>query len=160
LIAIVSDSHDNTGVVKKAVKLLKQLSPSLVIHCGDVMSPSTLELFEDLPLKLVFGNCDYDPDALCECALRLGLATPQHSLELDIEGKRAFITHGDNAALISHVLASQSFDYLFHGHLHEQRDERDGRTRIINPGALYRAEAFSIATLDIARDMLEFHEVI
>jgi predicted phosphodiesterase len=28
----------------------------------------------------------------------------------------------------------QRYDYLLHGHTHVRRDERAGRTRIINPG--------------------------
>ena len=42
---------------------------------------------------------------------------------------------------------------------HLRRDERVGRTRIINPGALHRAKQYTVATLDLSCDKLEFHVV-
>jgi predicted phosphodiesterase len=54
------------------------------------------------------------------------------------------------------ALESQSFDYLLHGHTHVKRDERVGRTRVINPGALHRAREKTVAVLDTATDMLTF----
>jgi predicted phosphodiesterase len=50
-------------------------------------------------------------------------------------------------------------DYLLHGHSHEVRDERVGRTRIINPGALCRAARYTAAILDPDADALEVLEV-
>jgi predicted phosphodiesterase len=46
-------------------------------------------------------------------------------------------------------------DYLLHGHTHELRDERIGRTRMINPGALFRAARYTAALLDPRADRLE-----
>jgi predicted phosphodiesterase len=54
------------------------------------------------------------------------------------------------------ALESQRFDYLLHGHSHLTRDERVGRTRIINPGALHRAREKTVALLDTATDALKF----
>jgi predicted phosphodiesterase len=46
-----------------------------------------------------------------------------------------------------------------HGHTHERRDERRGGTRIVNPGALHRAPAFTVAVLVPSEDRLDFLEV-
>ena len=40
-----------------------------------------------------------------------------------------------------------------------RRDERFGKTRIINPGALHRASEKTVALLDLATDQLEFIRV-
>jgi predicted phosphodiesterase len=42
------------------------------------------------------------------------------------------------------------------GHSHVPSEQRSGRVRIINPGALYRAATKTVALLDLARDRLEF----
>ena len=50
-------------------------------------------------------------------------------------------------------------DYLLHGHTHETRDERVGRTRVVNPGALSRAARYTCALLDPRSDALRFLEI-
>jgi predicted phosphodiesterase len=45
-------------------------------------------------------------------------------------------------------------DFLLHGHTHEVRDERVGSTRIINPGALFRARRYTAALLTPATGAL------
>jgi predicted phosphodiesterase len=54
------------------------------------------------------------------------------------------------------LLAAQEHDYLLHGHTHVRRDERVGKTRVINPGALHRAAEKTVALLDLAADRLEY----
>ena len=49
--------------------------------------------------------------------------------------------------------------YLCHGHTHARADGRQGPTRVINPGALFRATVYSVAVLDPETDQLHFHEV-
>ena len=39
------------------------------------------------------------------------------------------------------------------------RDERIGRTRVINPGALQRARRYTVALLDTEMDALELFEL-
>jgi hypothetical protein len=38
-------------------------------------------------------------------------------------------------------------------------DRRNGRVRVINPGALYRASPKTVATLDLKADELRYHIV-
>ena len=40
-----------------------------------------------------------------------------------------------------------------------KRDSKIGKTRIINPGALYNARPYTIAVLDVKNDKLEFIEI-
>jgi hypothetical protein len=50
----------------------------------------------------------------------------------------------------------QMYDYLFHGHTHVVRDDRIGKLRIINPGALYRASRKTVALLNLTDDRLQY----
>ena len=61
---------------------------------------------------------------------------------------------------MAHVLNAQEHDYLLHGHTHVRRDERVGKVRIINPGALHRAREKTVAVLDTDTDRLTFVRVV
>ena len=45
------------------------------------------------------------------------------------------------------------------GHTHTKKDKKTGKTRVINPGALFRIYPYTIALLDAENDKLEFIEV-
>lgn len=55
--------------------------------------------------------------------------------------------------------ASVPIHYLLHGHTHLRRDDRVGHTRIVNPGALYRAKVKTCALINLATDDLTFIEL-
>ncbi len=57
-ICIVSDSHDHRDHLAAAVAEAKSLGAQTVIHCGDLVAPSTLHAIIPLglPIHLVHGN--------------------------------------------------------------------------------------------------------
>ena len=57
------------------------------------------------------------------------------------------------------LLSEQRHDYLLQGHTHVKQDLRVGKMRIINSGALHRANPRTVALLDTATDSLEFLEI-
>ena len=58
---------------------------------------------------------------------------------------------------IQERIEAQDYDYVLCGHTHVRRDERIGKTHIINPGALsYRTVTPGFAFLDVENDRLEF----
>ena len=63
------------------------------------------------------------------------------------------------SALKRRLLSEQRHDYLLQGHTHVKQDIRVGRMRIINPGALHRANPKTVALLDTAADAVEFLEI-
>ncbi len=158
-IVVLSDTHDNTEIVQKALLQIQTLDFVKVLHCGDVTTPETLRLFEGLPLEIVFGNCDYDTASLQDTAKELGLAPFDYTKELNIAGKRIAFMHGDNQSTLSHIIYSGSFDYVFHGHIHQKKDILVENTRVICPGALQRAVPYSFAYFNLETDTLEYHEV-
>jgi putative phosphoesterase len=155
LIGILSDTHDRFDMMRRAIELLQERGAGFFIHCGDVGSPNMLDLLAGLPSAFVFGNTDWDRPALQRSARQLGIECLGGGGELTIDEKRLFVTHGDDFALKQRILSAQNHDYLLQGHTHVLADERIGRTRLINPGALHRASRKTVALLDPSADRLE-----
>jgi putative phosphoesterase len=159
LIGILSDTHDRTEAMSAAVQLLHSRGAEYFIHCGDVGSPAVLDYLAGHKACFVYGNCDWD---------RLGLQRYAKSIEIDcfgafgdlaLDGKKLALIHGDDPALKRRLLSEQQHDYLLQGHTHVKQDLRVGKMRIINPGALHRANPKTVALLDTATDSLEFLEI-
>jgi putative phosphoesterase len=156
LVGILSDTHDRVEATHVAVALLRGGGAEFFIHCGDVGSELVLDALAGLPSAFVFGNCDWDRRGIERYAAQIHVSCLGQSGELDLGGKIFFVTHGDDARALKQGLDSQRFDYVLHGHTHVRRDERIGKTRVINPGALHRAKEKTVAIVDTARDALTF----
>jgi hypothetical protein len=159
LVGILSDSHGRAGPVRRAMAVFDELGVQHMIHCGDVGGP---EVFDELlarPLTFVWGNTDEVSRSLLAYVSGLGLTPPTETpTRVTLEGKAFAVFHGHEPGFASSV-AHPDVDYLLHGHTHTTRDERNGRTRVINPGALHRARPKTVATLDTNTDRLTFHEI-
>jgi putative phosphoesterase len=158
-IGILSDTHDRAAAMKAAVELLVASGAEFFIHCGDVGSERILDYLAGLPSAFVWGNNDFDRAELERYAKKLGIACHGTLADLELGGKRFAVIHGDDFRLRQRILAEQQHDYLLQGHTHIRMDQRVGRIRCINPGALYRAAEKTVATLDTVTDRLEFHVV-
>jgi putative phosphoesterase len=159
IIGILSDTHDRTEPMAAAVQLLQSRGAEYFIHCGDVGSPAVLDFLAGQSAAFVWGNCDWD---------RLGLQRYAQSIEIDclgafgeleLDGKKIALIHGDDPALKRRLMTEQKHDYLLQGHTHIRQDLRVGRMRLINPGALHRANPKTVALLDTAADAVEFLEI-
>ena len=156
IVGILSDTHDRVDAARAAIKLLREHGAAYLIHCGDVGSEQILDVLADLPAAFVFGNTDYDLRGLQRYALDLNITCLAAGGHLELGGKLFHIEHGDDPRTMRRALDGQTFDYLLHGHTHLQRDERIGKTRIINSGALHRARERTVAVLDTETDTLKF----
>lgn len=160
LIGILSDTHDQVEITKAAVALLKNQGAEFFIHCGDVGSEQILDQLAGLQAGFVFGNTDWDTDGLSRYAAHIGVACHNHFADLTLDGKRFAVLHGDDSTLRERILIAQNHDYLLQGHTHVRMADRVGKTRLINPGALYRTRHKTVATLDTTTDTLTFLEVV
>jgi putative phosphoesterase len=159
IVGILSDTHDHVPSTQAGVELLRQGGAEYVVHCGDVGSELVLEVLAGVPAAFVFGNNDVDRRKLERFAGHLGISCLGLAGELDLGGKLFHVQHGDDARAMRTAQQGQRYDYLLHGHTHVRRDDRAGRTRIINPGALYRprgGQGKSVALLDTETDRLTF----
>jgi putative phosphoesterase len=156
IVGILSDTHDRVDAARAAIKLLQAHGAEYFIHCGDVGANQILDLLAGLPAAFVFGNTDWDLDGLRRSARDLNITCLGRGGNLELDGKLFHIEHGDDPRAMRRALEAQTFDYLLHGHTHVQRDERIGKTRVINPGALHRAREKTVAVLNTATDALKF----
>jgi uncharacterized protein len=153
LIGIISDTHDNLPLIEKAVKYLNNAKVDLVLHAGDYTSPFVIAKFKALNCKLigVFGNNDGDHELLkkrfaetqnCEIHGRFA--------EINAEGFKIALLHGDETELLNALLNRDCFDALVYGHLHATAERKSGKMLIVSPGELcaYLTGKSTIATID------------
>lgn len=141
----------------------------VLIHLGDVGTVEVIDALlaihpvtgQPVETHVVFGNTDWDARALGDYATELGIRIHDPMGEIEVDGCRVAFTHGHLDLIISQATKSQP-DFLLHGHTHRISDTRQGHTRIINPGALFRANKYTVATLSPASgtfDVLELNGV-
>jgi len=159
LLALISDTHDQTEPLKLALELLKPFNPGFYIHCGDVGGEEIIDLLAGLPCALVWGNTDWERDSLKRYAQDLHIDVCDNLCQLNLDGKHIAVTHGDDMSIIQKIMRDEKFDYLFTGHTHIPHDRRNGKLRWINPGALHRARPKTCATLDLQSDQLQLIEL-
>jgi putative phosphoesterase len=162
-VGLLSDSHGRADTTERAVALLLQQGAELLVHLGDVGTPEVLEALvaappgsrQPVPAQVVFGNTDRDPAELERYAGHLGLTVAHPMGQLMLDGHTLAFCHGHEPRRMNEAL-DQSVAYLCHGHTHRATDQRRGPTRVINPGALYRARQYTVALLDAGADRLSF----
>jgi hypothetical protein len=154
-IAIVSDTHSKHATVHAALDEIARRGASLIVHCGDIADAETARLFP-AHSHFVLGNCDKFESAAIERAVADTGATLQQPFgHIEVEGMLIAFIHGDDGQLLRDLERSDAFDYLFYGHTHQAKEHRTGKTRVINPGALYRAAVKTFAILDVATGEIE-----
>ena len=159
LLGILSDTHGRADAMGEGMRLLRAAGAAYFVHCGDVGSEAVLDHLAGEPAAFVFGNNDWDRAGLRRYAEALGVRCLGAHDTLDLAGKRVAVTHGDDGALVSRILSADRPDYLLVGHSHVPGEQRVGNTRVINPGALYRAKVKTVALLDLSSDELRWIEV-
>ena len=157
-IGIIADTHDRVARAARAVELLVAEGAEVLVHCGDLTGPEVVRTCGRLPGYFVFGNNDFDEDAIRRAIAVVGGECLGHAGEIELGGRRIAVTHGDSEARMRRLLA-RGPHYLLSGHTHCPADLRVGGTRLINPGALHRASSWTVATLDLATDELRLFEV-
>lgn len=159
ILGILSDSHGRADRVRIARSLLEDRGAEMLIHCGDVGGTEVFDELVGCDCRFVWGNTDFPTHGLLAYLKTTGLVPPENvPLEIDAGGKLIHVFHGHEPEFRTY-LANPKSDYIMHGHTHAARDERIGKIRIINPGALQRAMTYTVATLDLANDVVEFHKV-
>ncbi len=166
-IGLLSDSHGRAATTSQAVRLLLEQQVDLLLHLGDIGSleviDAMIEQVDDQgrltpPVRLVFGNVDWDADSLARYAVSLGVDVDHPMGWLELDGRTLVYQHGHEQAGMDQALA-RGVDFLCHGHTHRPRNEKVGPTRLINPGALFRAADYTVAVLDTHADQVHFHSL-
>lgn len=158
-IGILSDSHNHLERTERAVTLLQHAGAKALFHCGDLATPEIVAACAKLPFYFTFGNHDADSVPLLEqSAQEQDAHCLQWGGEVKLAEKRIALVHGHITSDLRPLREAEP-DYLLTGHSHQRHDYQEGPTRRINPGALFRAKVFTVATLDLATDDLQWIEV-
>ncbi len=158
IIGVLSDSHGRADITARAVRALLVHGAEMLIHLGDIGGESVIDELAGHHARIVFGNCDDDEATLGRYAELAGLVVDHPMGIIEIDGKRVAFTHGHLDRCLRQAIG-EGVDYLLLGHSHVAADERQGKTRIVNPGALFRAARYTSALLEPARDALQFIEI-
>lgn len=165
-IGLLSDSHGRAETTQRAVDLLLSHDIDLLLHLGDVGTVEVIDALMamrpdgngQLAVRLVFGNTDWDRLSLESYARELGIEVDHPVGRLSVSNGQGDVqlvyAHGDDPQPLDQAV-EQGVKYVCHGHTHRFRDEKSGITRIINPGALFRANEYTVAILDTQKDELE-----
>ena len=106
-IGVVSDTHDRAEPIAEAVRLLAEAHVELVLHCGDIESPETVELFRPLPTRFVFGNWDKDKPRLLAAIHSIGAVVHESFGTLELAGRSIAWTHSHERHLLRQLESVQ-----------------------------------------------------
>ena len=142
-ICIVSDSHDNIPLLCAAITEAKQHGAQAVLHCGDIVAPSTLYQlqFYGLPVHVIHGNNSGDLYMLVKLAGTPASIIHYYGQDADftLGGKRIFLVHYPHYARAMAVTGD--YDLVCYGHTHcisiETLENIKGtQTVVCNPGTV------------------------
>ncbi|MGE3315476.1 MAG: metallophosphoesterase [Planctomycetaceae bacterium] len=156
-IGIVSDTHGHLAFTRQAIEALRRHPVETVIHCGDIGGPDIVDLFDQWPTHFVFGNVDhYLEGALAKSITLAGQTCHGEFGSVELDGKRIAFLHSDDQFRFRSTIKSQEWDLVCYGHTHVAEHHVEGRTLVLNPGAIYRANPRSIAIVTLPELEIEF----
>lgn len=142
-ICILSDSHDQIPLLDAAVAEAKAAGAQAVVHCGDVVAPSSLHCLEKqgLPVHVIHGNNTGDLYTLGRLAARPAGWLHYHGMDaaLELGGRRLFVVHYPHYARA--MAATGDWDLVCCGHSHKVDirhlpNLKGGTTLLVNPGTV------------------------
>jgi len=142
-ICILSDSHDNIPLLCAAVVEAKQQGAEAVLHCGDIVAPSTLDKLSPygLPIYAIHGNNTGDLFMLAKLSYRPNSLIHYYGQKADftLAGRRICLVHYPRYARA--MAATGDYDLVCCGHSHLTLLEtvtnlKHTHTVICNPGTV------------------------
>jgi len=142
-ICIVSDSHDHREPLAAAVAEAKALGAEAVLHCGDLVAPSTLHavIGLELPIHLIHGNNPGDLFHLHRFARESGNRVHYYGQDatLTLAHRRIFMVHYPHYAKA--MALTGDYDLVCNGHEHRAiiertRNVKGQETLRVDPGTV------------------------
>ena len=164
-VCILSDSHDNIPLLEAAVRCAREQGAEHVLHCGDVVAPSTLGVLQPmgLPVHVIHGNNMGDMHMLSRISHQEDSVVTYHGQDAGIElaDRRILLVHYPHYARA--IATTGDWDIECCGHSHRAGVERianlkGGNTRVVNPGTIGGVGAPATYILgDLAKLRFEVH---
>ena len=158
-IGILSDTHNHIENLQAALGIFKQKSICTIVHCGDLTRLEIVPLLVDFRVIYLAGNGDILWNEIRQNLLDMNpLSFGGLVFKGELDGVKIAATHGHLEGVVAGLVNSGEYNFVFCGHSHRHKDERIGKTRLINPGALggLKPEPRSICILDLKSGQAEF----
>lgn len=142
-ICILSDSHDNRFLLKSAVADAIEKGAEAVMHCGDIVAPTTLRALVslDIPVHAIHGNNTGDLHSMGILTCDPDNKLTYHGQDADFElgGRRIFLVHYPHYARA--LALTGDYDLVCCGHEHRSHIDtvdnvKGGKTTFLNPGTV------------------------
>ncbi|KKQ93030.1 MAG: Phosphodiesterase, MJ0936 family [candidate division CPR2 bacterium GW2011_GWC1_39_9] len=136
-VAVISDIHDRTDKLDKALEVISSCNIHTIICCGDIASVKTLEVLVATG-KTIFcclGNAEREPEEMFYAQNEhKNLTVFKEVGEIKLAGKTIGLTHYPHRA--QNMAESGAFDFVFYGHNHTPWAKKIGDTVLLNPGEI------------------------
>jgi len=131
LIGVISDTHDHLDNVNKAIEIFRREGVKLIVHCGDIIAPFCLDLFNESKIEWtgVLGNNDGEVEILLKRADGRLTKEPK---EIELEGRKILIKHFHH--FTEELARSGKYHIILYGHTHYTDIKRIDNTLVVNPG--------------------------
>ena len=158
-IGILSDTHNNLSNIQKALAIFSNYHPERLIYCGDGTTVESIQWFCEYPIIYTFGNGDMTTGDIANTLKAFNKENfAGFVYKGELANRKVAAIHGHWMDQLDELTSYGKYDYVFTGHTHTRMDEKVGKTRLINPGAVggSGSESRSIAILDLVSDELIF----
>lgn len=166
-ICIISDSHDHRPLLAAAVAQGLQMGATVVLHCGDVVAPSTLSVLSayPVPVHVIHGNNTGDLYALSRISTQPGSQMVYHGQDarLTLAHRSIFMVH---YPVYARALATTGdWDIVCCGHNHHAQVKpiktvKGGISWYVNPGTVAGIDAPPTFILgDLEQMAFTIHEI-
>lgn len=166
-VCILSDSHDNIPILCKAVEAAKAQGAEVVLHCGDVVAPSTINKLQrfELPIHVIHGNNTGDLYMMSKISHKAGSLIHYYGQDASFKlaDKRIFLVHYPHYAKAMAVTGD--YDLVCCGHTHIMEltvldNIKGGKTTVCNPGTIGGVGAKATYVFgDLDTMAFEFHQI-
>ena len=142
-ICILSDSHDNRPFLESAVRAAIDEGAEAVLHCGDVVAPSTLEVIRpfNIDVHVIHGNNTGDLYMMGRIASKAANRTHYYGQDAGfmLADRRVFLVHYPHYA--EAMAATGDWDLVCCGHdhkanIHTVKNLAGKYTWLVNPGTV------------------------
>jgi len=143
IVCVLSDSHDNIPLLNDAIQQAKQQGAETVLHCGDIVAPSTLKTAtkHNLPIHAIHGNNQGDTFSLSKLSSNETNQITYYGQDagITLAGKKIFLVHYPHYAKA--MCTTGLWDIVCCGHSHNVSVEKikniqQQETLCINPGTV------------------------
>ena len=165
-VCILSDSHDHIALLDAAAKSAVEQGAEAILHCGDVVAPSTLHCLDKyaLPVHVIHGNNTGDLYTLGRLANREENHIHYHGMDagLELAGRRIFLVHYPHYA--EAMATTGDWDLVCCGHSHKVKIEqvtnlKGETTHLVNPGTIGGVGKAPATFLMADLEQMEFERV-